>query len=55
MRCVKNEIDIDFIGERTVLTKEEEKALHDYFKMKKANAQVSDQKASARKPKATLN
>ena len=36
MKTTKNQFDIDFIGEQTSLTKEEEeKALSDYCKQKK--------------------
>lgn len=31
----RNEIGLDFIGEQTSLTKEEEKALSDYFNRKR--------------------
>jgi hypothetical protein len=36
MKTRKIELDVDFIGEQTSLTKEEEKALSEYFKKNKA-------------------
>jgi hypothetical protein len=45
------EIDIDFIGEQTSLTIEEEKALSDYFKQKKANLKLAEIKKTVRKTK----
>ncbi len=34
----KNELDVDFIGGQEPLTKEEEKAISDYIKAKKAQS-----------------
>ena len=45
------EFDVDFIGEQTSLTIEEEKALSDYFKQKKASSKLNEIKKSARKTK----
>jgi len=36
MKKKKLELDVDFIGEQTSLTKEEEKTLSEYFKKKKS-------------------
>ena len=44
MKTKKEELDIDFIGEQTSLTKEEEKKLSDYFKQKKASLKLSERK-----------
>ncbi len=49
MRTKKDKFDIDFIGEQTSLTKEEEKALSEYFKEKKANLKLSERKKTVRK------
>lgn len=38
----RNEIGLDFIGEQNSLTKEEEKALSDYFKQKKASLKLTE-------------
>lgn len=45
------EFDVDFIGEQTSLTIEEEKALSDYFKQKKASSKLNELKKSVRKTK----
>lgn len=51
MKTKKNELDIDFIGEQTSLTKEEEKTLSEYFKQKKENLKLTERKKSIRKSK----
>jgi hypothetical protein len=38
----REEFDVDFIGEQTSLTIEEEKALSDYFKQKKASFKLNE-------------
>ena len=45
------EFDVDFIGEQTSITIEEEKALSDYFKQKKASSKLNELKKSVRKTK----
>jgi hypothetical protein len=47
----KRELEIDFIGEQTSLTIEEEKALSDYFKQKKASLKLAEIKKTVRKTK----
>ena len=45
MKTTKNQFDIDFIGEQTSLTKEEEeKALSDYCKQKKESLKLKKKK-----------
>jgi len=51
MKNKKLEFDVDFIGEQTSLTIEEEKALSDYFKQKKASFKLNEIKKSVRKTK----
>ncbi len=54
MKKNKNELDVDFIGGQTPLTKEEEKAISEYIKankMKKA-AQTIKKRKTAKKGKA---
>jgi hypothetical protein len=46
MKTKKLELDVDFIGGQTSLTKEEEKALSEYFKKNKAKrTKISSNKA----------
>ena len=47
MKTKKVELDVDFIGEQTSLTKEEEKTISEYIKKKKAKKA----KSSSRKTK----
>ena len=51
MKNKKLVFDVDFIGEQTSLTIEEEKALSDYFKQKKARFKLNEIKKSVRKTK----
>ena len=51
MKTKKDEFDIDFIGEQTSLTKEEEKVLSDYFKQKKENFKLTERKKTVRQSK----
>jgi|LakMenE18May11ns_1017448.scaffolds.fasta_scaffold7115587_1 hypothetical protein len=51
MKNKKLVFDVDFIGEQTSLTIEEEKALSDYFKQKKASFKLNEIKKSVRKTK----
>lgn len=51
MKNKKLVFDVDFIGEQTSLTIEEEKALSDYFKQKKASFKLTEIKKSVRKTK----
>lgn len=51
MQTKKVEFEIDFIGEQTSLTKEEEKALNDYFKEKKASLKLTERKKTLKKSK----
>lgn len=47
MKTKKDVFEIDFIGEQTSLTKEEEKALSDYFKQKKRKFQTNRKKKNS--------
>ena len=49
MKTKKDEFDIDFIGEQTSLTKEEEKALSEYFKQKKERMKLTEKAKTVRK------
>ncbi len=51
MKTEKLEFDVDFIGEQTSLTVEEEKALSDYFKQKKEIIKLAELKKPIRKVK----
>lgn len=51
MKTKKDELDLDFIGEQTSLTKEEEKALSEYFKQKKESLKLTERKKNVRKSK----
>jgi len=51
MKTKELEFEVDFIGEQTSLTIEEEKALSDYFKQKKANSKLNEIKKAVRKTK----
>jgi hypothetical protein len=42
MKTKELEFDVDFIGEQTSLTVEEEKALSDYFKQKKESLKLTE-------------
>ena len=50
MKTKELEFDVDFIGEQTSLTIEEEKALSNYFKQKKASLKLTE----IRKPKTKI-
>ncbi len=55
MKSKKNELDVDFIGGEKPLTKEEERALSDYFKaqkLKRNKSAITRRGASARSSKA---
>ena len=39
MKTKKMELEVDFIGEQTSLSKEEAKAISDFFQLKKKSAQ----------------
>jgi hypothetical protein len=54
MKTKKLEFDVDFIGEQTSLTVEEEKALSDYFKQKKAEVKLAEVKKLIRKTKSKI-
>lgn len=45
------EFEVDFIGEQISLTIEEEKALSDYFKQKKASLKLNEIKKPVKKTK----
>ena len=49
MKIKELEFDVDFIGEQTSLTMEEEKALSDYFKQKKASLILGEIRKPIRK------
>ena len=51
MKTKELEFDVDLIGEQTSLTIEEEKALSDYFKQKKANLKLTEIRKPIRKSK----
>lgn len=51
MKTKKEEFDIDFIGEQTSLTKEEEKSLSEFFKHKKEILNLVERKKTVRKSK----
>jgi hypothetical protein len=51
MKTKKDVFEIDFIGEQTSLTKEEEKVLSDYFKQKKENFKLTERKKTVRQSK----
>ncbi len=51
MKTKELEFEVDFIGEQTSLTIEEEKALSDYFKLKKTSSKLNEIKKSVRKTK----
>lgn len=53
MKTTKKEFDIDFIGEQSSLTKEEENALSEYFKKKKASLKLTERKKTERKSEST--
>jgi hypothetical protein len=55
MKTKKDEFEIDFIGEQVSLTKEEEKALSDYFKQKKESLNQAERKKTIRKLKTVTN
>ena len=54
MKTKKDEFEIDFIGEQTSLTKEEEKALGEYFKQKKESLKLTERKKTVRKSKTVI-
>lgn len=51
MKIDNTDIEIDFIGTQTSLTKEEEKVLSNYFKKKKESLKFSTKKKIVRKDK----
>lgn len=51
MRQTKIELDVDFIGVQDGLTKEEEKALNDFFKKSKLASQKRENKVRAKTTK----
>jgi hypothetical protein len=51
MKTKKIAFDVDFIGDQTTLTIEEEKALNDYFKQKKASLKVAEIRKPIKKSK----
>lgn len=51
MKTKKDQFDIDFIGEQTYLTSEEEKALNEYFKQKKESLKLTERKKTVSKSK----
>jgi hypothetical protein len=51
MKTKELEFDVDFIGEQTSLTAEEEKALSDYFKQKKESLKLTEVSKPIRKTK----
>ena len=54
MKTKELEFDVDFIGEQTSLTIEEEKALSDYFKQKKASLKLTEIRQPTRKVKTKI-
>ena len=54
MKIKELEFDVDFIGEQTSLTIEEEKALSDYFKLKKASLKLGEIRKPIRKTKSKI-
>ena len=54
MKTKKLEFDVDFIGEQTSLTIEEEKALNDYFKQKKVSLKLAEIRKPIRKTKTKI-
>ena len=55
MKTIEKEFDVDFIGEQTSLTIDEEKALSDYFKKKKLSLILSEIKKSRKNQKQLQN
>ena len=51
MKPKKSELDVDFIGGQTSLTKEEEKALSNFFSQHKTKVNLSKIKHKSRTPK----
>ena len=51
MKTLELKFEVDFIGEQTKLTADEEKSLSEYFKKKKANLALGKTKIPARKTK----
>ncbi len=51
MKTIKLELDVDFIGGQTSLTKDEEKALSNFFSQRKAKVNLSKIKQKSRTPK----
>jgi hypothetical protein len=54
MKTKQLEFDVDFIGEQTSLTIEEEKALSDYFKQKKASLKLAEIRKPIRNTKSKI-
>lgn len=54
MKTKKLEFDVDFIGEQTSLTIEEEKALSDYFKKKKVSLKLAEIRNPIKKTKSKI-
>ena len=53
MKSKSIELDVDFIGDQTGLTPQEEKALSEYFAKKKQNAQRRSKAKPVKRSKAT--
>ncbi len=51
MKIKKSELDVDFIGGQTSLTKDEEKALSNFFSQRKTKVNLSKIKHKSRIPK----
>lgn len=53
MKRKKNELDVDFIGDQSGLTSQEEKALSEYFAKKKSATKRRIKSRTTKRPKAT--
>ena len=51
MKTKELQFDVDFIGEQISLTIDEEKALSEYFKQKKASLKLAETRKAIRKVK----
>ena len=51
MKTKELQFDVDFIGEQISLTIDEEKALNEYFKQKKASLKLAETRKAIRKVK----
>ena len=54
MKTKELEFDVDFIGEQIALTIEEDKALNDYFKQRKASSKLAEIRKPIRKTKSKI-